>query len=267
MSKLRKQELNTVKSKISLNRQIIRHLTYFDFSCRYPGYKFSPKKKLSKPRAYKKRPENQFTARDHEDEQELYRLYHDGKDISLPSGDGDRFPLLLDAKEPKASNGTHNKKNNSFKHKEDYCLDYPESLPSLNEIQLNSSPYNTGLLYPPTTAGNLLYPQQLHSPSASPYTVVHSPSTSSYATGYYSSSEEPAQEISYNLYYTQCRYDGVAPHAYYPSPAQYFSAPRGYYYNTSSPLYDCPKSPQSIFVEETTTVTPSLLTSAFYYQQ
>lgn len=241
MSKLRKQELNTVKSKISLNRQIIRHLTYFDFSCRYPGYKFSPKKKLSKPRAYKKRPENQFTARDHEDEQELYRLYHDGKDISLPSGDGDRFPLLLDAKEPKASNGTHNKKNNSFKHKEDYCLDYPESLP--------------------------FYPQQLHSPSASPYTVVHSPSTSSYATGYYSSSEEPAQEISYNLYYTQCRYDGVAPHAYYPSPAQYFSAPRGYYYNTSSPLYDCPKSPQSIFVEETTTVTPSLLTSAFYYQQ
>lgn len=241
MSKLRKQELNTVKSKISLYRHIIRHLTYFDFSCRYPGYKFSPKKKLSKPRAYKKRPENQFTARDHEDEQELYRLYHDGKDISLPSGDGDRFPLLLDAKETKASNGTHNKKNNSFKHKEDYCLDYPESLP--------------------------FYPQQLHSPSASPYTVVHSPSTSSYATGYYSSSEEPAQEVSYNLYYTQCRYDGVAPHAYYPSPAQYFSAPRGYYYNTSSPLYDCPKSPQSIFVEETTTVTPSLLTSAFYYQQ
>lgn len=223
---------------------------------------------MNKPRAYKKRPENQFTARDHEDEQALYRLYHDGKDISLPSGDGERFPLLLDAKETKASNGIRvNKKNDSLGRKQEYHLGYTESLPSINNVQLNSSPYNAGLLYPPTSTGNLLYPQQLHSPSASPYTVAHSPSTSSYTTGYYSSSEEPAQEVSYNLYYTQCRYDGVAPHAYYSSPAQYFSAPRGYYYNTSSPLYDSPKSPQSIYVDETTTVTPSLLTSAFYYQQ
>lgn len=234
---------------------------------RYPGYKFSPKKKLSKPRAYKKRPDNQFTARDHEDEQELYRLYHDGKDVSLPSVDGERFPLLLDAKEPKPSCASHKKIDSLGRddYSKKYRLGYFESLSSSNETQLNASPYNTGLLYPPTTSGSLLYPQQLYSPSASPYTIAHSPSTSSYATGYYSSSEEPAQEVSYNLYSTQYRYEGAGPHAYYSSPAQYFSAPGGYYYNTSSPVYDSPKG-SHIFAEESATVTPSLLTSAFYYQ-
>lgn len=182
-------------------------MTYsFFLQTRYPGYKFSPQKKMFKPRAYKKRPENQFTARDYQDEQELFKLYHEGKDVLPVAKNGKAMPLILDAKEPKTTtsnnkNQRSNSKKSTLGHENRTCSSSP-----LFE-QERSSSYDTRLLYPPVSNGSVVYStgsvpsQSVYSPVASPYITVHSPSASPYTTDYYSSSEEPnQQDISYNLY-------------------------------------------------------------------
>ncbi|CEG78315.1 hypothetical protein RMATCC62417_12945 [Rhizopus microsporus] len=47
-----------------------------EHSQRYPDYKFCPQKKAKKPRTYKKRPKNEFTAIDFESRRQLIEIYH-----------------------------------------------------------------------------------------------------------------------------------------------------------------------------------------------
>jgi hypothetical protein len=53
----------------------------FNPNYRYPNYKFTPKKRTSAARPYKKRPDTELIARDFDDKQQLLSLYHHGKDI------------------------------------------------------------------------------------------------------------------------------------------------------------------------------------------
>ncbi|KAI9349394.1 hypothetical protein BD770DRAFT_446158 [Pilaira anomala] len=169
---------------------------------KYPEYKFCPKKKATKPRPYKKRPENEFTARDFENKHQLFSLYHEGK---LPDPSNPRptqyneSEFLLDNKPPKK---TSTKPAKVTKKSSSLLLDqhqYPSpthSHPGSNPSQepfshihhqhllhhhpqdtmtlQYPSPYTTGHLFPSV---NMYYGGSVYSTSPSPY-----PTTQAYTT-------------------------------------------------------------------------------------
>ena len=243
-------------------------------SSRYPNYKFCPKRKVARTRAYKKRPDNQFTARDYEDERRLYTLYHGGKDALPKNNEEQNYPMILDVKEVKSAS----KYPKQQKMKDTVSIE--QSVYNSDASFSEQPNYNTSMLYPPTIPmayATSVPSQAAYSPMTSPYTVGNSPSASPYTSGYYSSSEEPnQQDVNYNLYPAHYGYASVPPAYTYchnantGSPTiQYYTSPMGYA-RAQSPVYDnqiCHPLESYQQTQYLNSASPALLTSSFYYQQ
>ncbi|GAA5800030.1 hypothetical protein HPULCUR_005452 [Helicostylum pulchrum] len=251
---------------------------------KYPEYKFCPKKKASKPRPYKKRPENQFTARDFENKHQLFSLYHDGKlpDPSTPRpSEYDDCNFLLDNKPAKlpSKSTKSSKKKTSLEHEQ-----YPSptsSYPGRNDdhqFELSEahtlqypSPQITGLLFPPV---NSLY---YGGSSSAPPQSVYSASASPYSTGHHYGHEDPTMSesaVSYQLYPEHYGYT-EAPAPVYSYPVQYhYTSPASYYGYQAEAIFADPSSCHPLDTHDSLQngfnssylTAPTLLTTPFYYQ-
>ncbi|KAG2202314.1 hypothetical protein INT47_010762 [Mucor saturninus] len=150
----------------------------FDHEKMYPNYKFNPKKKTTKTRAYKKRTEEVFTAQEFAQQQKLAVLYHEGMKSSTPPNPTlEYMPTIIE-------NAT------TVETKEDICCAtcYSSAVPSSTCFSNTSSKQAHPESFHPVSSQSV-------SPSSSPYTV----------SGYY---EDPS-----HLNYAQL----YPPHHYYGS--------------------------------------------------
>lgn len=120
------------------------------FFFRYPNYKFNPKKKTTKTRAYRKRTEEVYTAQEFAQQQKLAALYHEGmKSNTPPNPTFDHMPTIVE--------------NVDIENKEDICCAtcYSSAVPSNTCFSSKIHPEN----FPPVSSQSV-------SPSpSSPYTV------------------------------------------------------------------------------------------------
>ncbi|KAG2237937.1 hypothetical protein INT48_002498 [Thamnidium elegans] len=251
---------------------------------KYPEYKFCPKKKASKPRPYKKRPENQFTARDFENKHQLFSLYHDGKlpDPSTPRPtEYDECEFLLDNKPVKQPSRSTKSKKKASLDQEQYpspASSYPgrnddHQLELFDNQQASNlqyhSPHSAGLLFPPV---NALY----YGGSSVPSQSVYSASASPYSTGQHYTHEDPSMAettISYQLYPDHYGYADVQP-AVYGYPVQYhYTNPRPCYGYNAEAIFADPSSCHPLDTHDSHQsgftngylIAPTLLTTPFYY--
>ncbi|KAI8377102.1 hypothetical protein EDC96DRAFT_494470 [Choanephora cucurbitarum] len=116
----------------------------------YPDYKFSPRKRTTKPRAYRKRASHEFSARDHDNKQSLYALYQ-SKPLAMQQDNRHSITYLVDQKGDRASP----------------AADQPIVVRS---SPIHTTPYDTQLLCPPyyaSSPASTVYPSVL-SQSGSP---------------------------------------------------------------------------------------------------
>lgn len=230
---------------------------------RYPNYKYRPQKKTYKTRPYKKRPENEFTARDYQNKHQLFSLYHDGElTESYPDSD-----FLLDDKPKKITKATKNAK----KPVEQYPSvgsTYPDSTSIYNadHLEYNSSPFNVVLMYP-QQINDMLCNSGVSVPSPS----VHSPSSSPYSSSYYTDNEmHLIESVNYQL---QPENYGFIQPAVYSVPS-HINTFNHFYEFDSQLLYanqpecynlDHPDPSLAIYSEQSISA-PPLLTTSFFYQ-
>ncbi|KAG2208242.1 hypothetical protein INT47_006097 [Mucor saturninus] len=234
----------------------------------YPDYKYRPQKKTYTTRPYKKRPENEFTARDYQNKHQLFSLYHEGK-LSDSNYDSD---CLLDEKPEKKTKRNSKQlvsKNPMVKTQQElYSIYSTNDHNTKFVVSQSESPCSTALLYPPVN--DMIY----NCGSSDPSQSVYSPSASPYSVGYFTDSEVSVNEpmINYQLYsenygFTQPILPLYSVPSHFNTFDQFCEFDNALMYTSSSSCHPLDISDTYLgYQVDNSAPVPSLLTTPFYYQ-
>jgi hypothetical protein len=267
---------------------------------RYPNYKYCPQKKTRKTRAYKKRAENEFSARDFDNKQSLYALYQGKRDSNVDRKD-DRHNLLYligGSKKKRRSKGPSDNNESSPCQKANldttvslypppsypYYSASPASL-QLSESKVNNTsytPHQSTPLFPVTTYYGSPIASVTYSVPSQHFGCSSSPTSISATT---TNSEDVRTEplVNYNIYSSY--YAPLPPspptevvHSTYPyvvggnvttlhyvAPNHHYPPPAAHYYNNAANNTIDYNSCLHSYDVKSNPAPPNLLTQPFYY--